>query len=304
MKLAGKVSEKIGQLGVLGTARWAFSGAVRRGRGRYLRWSVRNAPVFQSPTPEELVRIETDLRAEGVHLHDYEPLPSRFDAFRRERFFPPHYHGGEQGGVWDEKMLEHWITSELLDLASFTPADVYLDVAASSSPWVKVLRERLDVQAFAVDLAPGAEFHDLPFYRVENATATTFPTASIRGASLHCAYEMFTGEHDVGLLDELARILRPGGKAVIVPLYLHTHYCAYSTAEYFGKGHSDPKAKEYVRLDCSGVPSSRKYDARILVERILRRIESLGMTYRLLVLRNQKELGSGIYCHFILEITR
>jgi hypothetical protein len=115
---------------------------------------------------------------------------------------------------------------------------------------------------------------------------------------------MFIGDDDTRFLCEAARILAPGGKVVILPLYLHTHYCAYATAGYFGKGYADPAAKEYIRLDCSGVPSSRKYDAVTLKSRILDTVVSLGMRYRLFALRNTAALGSGIYCHFILEIER
>ena len=50
--------------------------------------------------------------------------------------------------------------------------------------------------------------------------------------------------------------------------------------------------------------SSRKHDAVTLEHRVLDRVESLGMRFRVLALRNKDELGKGIYCHFILEITR
>jgi len=95
------------------------------------------------------------------------------------------------------------------------------------------------------------------------------------------------GDDDTNLLVEMGRILKPGGKVIIVPLYMHTHYCAYSTPEYYGKGYSDSAAKEYVRLDCFGIPSSRKYDAQMLKTRVLESIERLGMRYQLLALRNK-----------------
>lgn len=280
-------------------------GAARIGRHRYHQWAARKAPKYTSPTESEHAQIERDLRALGAVVEDYFLDPAAFKAFTDMRYFPPDYHGGMDGGVWDEKLLEHWITSQLLGLLEYKPDDVYVDIAASTSPWVKVLRERIGLQAFAIDLAEiGTAYRDLSYYRVENATATSFGAASVRGASLHCAYEMFMGDDDTNLLREAARILRPGGKMVIAPLYMHTHYCAYATPEYYGKGHSDPEAKEYVRSDCSGVRSSRKYDARKLQERVLQPIEKLGMSYRLLALRNKDQLGKDIYCHFILEVAR
>jgi hypothetical protein len=62
--------------------------------------------------------------------------------------------------------------------------------------------------------------------------------------------------------------------------------------------------KEYVRLDCMGIPSSRKYNATMLKKRVLDPIIEAGMRYRLLVLRNKADFGDNIYCHFILEIER
>ena len=183
--------------------------------------------------------------------------------------------------------------------------DIYVDIAAAGSPWAQALRERKNINAYAIDLCEiGKAYRHLDYYRVENATSSTFANDSISGASLHCAYEMFVGKDDTNLVKELARILKPGGKVVILPLYLHTHYCAYSTPEYFGKGYSDPNAGEYVRLDCYGVPSSRKYDPLKLKERVLDPILAAGLHYKLSVLRNKNKFGKCIYCHFILEIEK
>jgi Methyltransferase domain len=236
---------------------------------------------------------------------DYAPDPALFQQFKTKAWFPSNYHGGEAGGVWDEKLLEHWVAGDLLGLWHWGQDDIYVDIAACNSPWAQCLRERLGLSTFAIDLEPvGSSYRDLPYYRSENATQTTFKDSSITGASLQCAYEMFQGQDDQRLIVELARILRPGGKVVILPLYMHTHYCAYSTPEYYGKGYQDPGAKEYIRIDCYGVPSSRKYDALRLKERVLDQILKAGLHYRLLALRNKEALSQEIYCHFILEIEK
>lgn len=271
----------------------------------YTKWKFRNAPVYTNPTPQELALIEQRLVAVGIEIHDYAPSPSEFHVFKSQGWFPPRYHGGLNSGVWDEKLLEHWISSERLGVLNYGKDDIFVDVAAAGSPWAQVLRERKGINAFAIDLYEiGEAYRHLDYYRVEDACATSFSDGSVSGASLHCAYEMFMGDDDVRLIHELARILKPGAKAVILPLYMHTHYCAYSTPEYFGKGYSDPEAKEYIRFDCYGIPSSRKYDAETFKERVVYTMDKNRLKYTLLALRNASHLSRGIYCHFILEIEK
>lgn len=291
--------------------RHGFKGSLRKllikinNKSGYTKWRFQKAPVYANPTESELAIIETDLTQLGVKLYDHTPSPEKFKLFQQEGWFSPNYHGGQNSAVWDEKLLEHWLASEMLGLMHYDSQEIYIDIAAAGSPWAKTLRGRKNIFAYAIDLCEiGDDYKDLPYYRIENATATSFTDSSVKGVSLHCAYEMFMGSDDTRLIVELMRILQPGGKAVILPLYMHTHYCAYATAEYFGKGYSDASAKEYVRLDCSGVPSSRKYDAKKLKERVLEPIEAHGMQYRIHVLRNKHDFGQGVYCHFILEIEK
>jgi len=303
MNIVGKLKKH----GVQGSTKIALGLAaakVRKLRNSYYRWVVRNAPKHIDATLSEVAKIESDLHAAGIAVHDFVPKVENFAAFQAANYFPSNYHGGIDSGVWDEKLLEHWIAAERLGLMNYQPDDTYIDIAAGGSPWAKVMRERLGVSAFAIDLNIGPSYTDLSYYKKENATSTTFSDASVNGASLQCAYEMFMGGDDINLLKEFARILKPGGKAVIVPLYMHTHYCAYATPEYYGKGKSDTLAKEYVCCDWNGIPSARFYDVNQLKKRVLDPIENLGMKYQLLILRNKADLGKGIYCHFVLEIIK
>lgn len=300
-----RLMEKIRKHGVIGSARIATAMASRRLRRPIDAWRFRGAPRYANPTEAELSQIEADLASLSITVAEYSPSVGQFQRFKQERWFPDDYHGGRASGVWDEKLLEHWIAGELLDFEHWSPEDIYVDIAACNSPWAKALRERRGLSAYAIDLAPiGAAYTDLAYYRSEDATQTRFGDGSVRGASLQCAYEMFQGDHDQLLIHELGRILRPGGKVIILPLYMHTHYCAYATPEYYGKGFVDADAKEYIRMDCYGVPSSRKYDAKRLKARVLDPIQQAGLGYRIHALRNKAALGAGIYCHFILKIEK
>jgi hypothetical protein len=275
--------------------------ALRSGWYGYL---YRAKPKFKNPNESELASIEADLIRLGVTLADYTVDIQQFTDFYQNAGFPTEYHGGIDSGVWYEKLLEHFIADDLLGLSDLTPDQTYIDVAACASPWARLLREKRGIKAFAIDLEVPEAYRSLEYYSQQDATATEFSESSIQAASLQCAYEMFRDEDDVMLIKEAARIMSPGGKVVILPLYMHTHYCAYATPEYWGRGYTDPLAKEYVNLTALGVPSSRKYDPAMLVQRVLQEIRDNGMDYRLHVLRNKLEIGHDVYCHFILEITR
>ena len=297
-----KLLNSLRRRGILGTVNHAVKVA-----GKELGWYTfrfRHVPKYQVPTADELSLIEKELLDLGVHVEDFQADADAFKTFQAANYFPVDYHGGVCSGVWDEKLLEHFIAFQLLGLKGFAGNDMYVDIAACDSPWAHALRTRLGINAYAIDLELGATYRQFPYYLQENATATNFADASVRGASLQCAFEMFMGEDDVEFIAEAGRILAPGGRLVILPLYMHTHYCAYSTPEYWGKGFTDEKAMEYVHMDYLGVPSSRKYDAATLKQRIIDPVQKHGMQYRLRALRNKEQLGSGIYCHFILEISR
>ena len=299
--MINRLMRKIYRHGIIGSLKILTA----KPRRQYWNWRVSGAPVYAAPNEEELSNIEQDFIDLGISIINFQPSLSEFKKFQDQGWFPIGYHGGVEGAVWDEKLLEHWIAADKLGLMDFRENEVYVDVAAASSPWAKALREKRGINSFAIDLGEiGDQYRNLSYYRVENATQTSFQDASVKGVSLHCAFEMFVGDDDVNLIYELARILQYGGKAVILPLYMHTHHCGYSTAEYYGKGYADDAAKEYVRQDCSGIPFSRKYDANLLKYRILDTIESLGMRYQISILRNKEEFRNNIYCHFILEIEK
>lgn len=259
------------------------------------------AEQYRNPTPSELLAIEWQLKGEGLPCTDYVVNRFAFEEFRTLIKFPADYHGGRKGGVYEEKLLEHYVAWELLGLC--TPGKRYLDIAGASSPWARLLRST-GTAAFSVDLTIPKQFSELDYYLRQDATATSFPNNYFDAASTQCAYELFVGPSDMRLLTELSRILKPGGRVVISPLYMHTHACFYQTPEYYGRTQGDLDAKGYLRRDSWGVPASRKYSARSLKQRVFETARRAGLTPHILVLRNKKDISENVYLHFILVLEK
>lgn len=260
-------------------------------------------PEYMNPLKKELLEIESELPRNSITINNLIVNPEELKNFIDLFDFGVNFYDGKNNPIWTEKVLEHFIAWELV-VRDLKKDDIYVDVAASSSPWVKLLNEK-GFKATGIDLVESNKFKDNPNYLVMDATKTTFKDGSVSGVSLQCAFEMFTGNDDTNLIKELGRILKSGGKTVIVPLYMHTHYCGYTTKEFrFSKKYHDKDAKLYVRTDCKGVPFSRKYDVAALKERVLDVAQKSGLEYKLYVLGNGKEIHEGVYCHFILELVK
>jgi hypothetical protein len=225
-----------------------------------------------------------------------------FIRFVQEANLPSNYHGGLKGGVYYEKLLEHFVAWKFLGLGNCFEVP-YVDIAACSSPWAMILRQK-GIEAYAIDLSVPSKYSALGYYRNEDATRTAFANNSVGGVSLQCAFEMFVGSQDVDLLRELSRILMPGGRTVISPLYMHSVPCFYQTPEYYGKPYGDPESQGFIRRDCWGVPASRKYSPETLKSRVWDTAIAVGLLPAIYVLRNKKEIADGVYLHFILVLEK
>ena len=293
-----KIISKIKQKGIRASFKYLKKFFVRR--YFYLIAKLKRYPEYKNPTEDDLKLIERTLISDGISIVDYWVNIEDFDAFNSEFQFGNQFYGGT-GSLFKEKMLEHYIAYDL-GLRRLPKGSRYVDIAACNSPWVKLLREK-GYQADAIDILPSTLYAGLPYYLVMDATKTNFEEESIDLASLQCAFEMFIHDDDSKLIDELNRILTPGGKAIICPLYMHKEYCGYCSPEYYNRDDlKDLKAILYVSLKAFGIPFSRKYDDKALQERVLTRVINHNMYFQLYALRNGHEIDHQIYCHFILEL--
>lgn len=130
-------------------------------------WRYRQAPGYANPTAAELAKIEQDLIALNVDVRSPTPSPEEFRKFQAGQWFPSDYRGGLREDVWRKKLIEDWISSQRLNLMSHAPHEIYVDVAATGSPWACALRTRKGITAKTIDLK---EFHtadkDLPCHLI------------------------------------------------------------------------------------------------------------------------------------------
>lgn len=302
------VVRRIRQRGLLSSAKVIFNRGLSIffrivvNPGRKLFFSLRGirAEEYKNPTAVELQSIEGDIRTLNISVADYRIDLQEFLSFKAFIDFPPDYCGGEAGGVYQEKLLEHFVAWNFLNLSN---GRRYLDVAGASSPWASLLNER-GVEAYCIDLRVPNKFARNSWYIKGDATKTNFADDFFDAASAQCAFEMFEDDSDIRLLSEVHRILKPGGRLVISPLYMHTHSCYYQTPDFWKKAHGDAGAKAYIRRDCWGIPFSRKYSAKTLQSRVIQNALHVGLNPIIHALRNKLEIAGNIYLHFVLVLDK
>lgn len=296
------IPEKVLTYGVSASIRIVYGRARRRVLVHYYRNKHKLAPLHIPPNSTQLQEIERRMIEEvGVPVRTLDISPKEFSAFKEEFPFPEVY--SRSGGLREEKLLEHFIAYKLCGLqnAAYRDDCAYIDVAGGGAPWAKMLRQK-GVNAFAIDLKVHPAYKRLDYYRQMDAKNTTFADSSVSAMSLQCAYEMFLRNDDILFVDESNRILKPGGKVIVVPLYMNTTHGGFSSPDYYGKGYADKGANEWIRPEMWGIPFAREYDAPALKERIVERAKRQGMECVVHVLRNKEQFGKGVYCHFVLEI--
>ena len=292
--------QKIKEAGLKGGI--AFLKKVAHKKYYHLIATMFRYPKYQNPTPSDLQNIEKSLVSKDIIPADYRVDLNDFYAFQSQYQFGDQFYNGT-GFIYTEKVLEHYIAYDL-GLRKMPQGGHYIDIAACNSPWVKLLRDN-GYKADAIDLEPSKLYSRLPYYHVMDATQTNFDTHSIDLVSLQCAFEMFLNNDDMKLIRELSRILKPGGSALICPLYTHIEYCGYCSPEYWHrKDLHDQNAKLYVSENSYGIPFSRKYDVAELQRRVLETITQNDMDYKIHILRNGTEIDPLVYCHFILELLK
>ncbi|MGH9862151.1 MAG: methyltransferase domain-containing protein [Candidatus Acidiferrales bacterium] len=238
-----------------------------------------------------LAEILAQLRDAGVLLVDYRLDVADFRAYRQraqyERF--PDYYAGGRAPYFPEKALEHYLAAKLLALQA---DDVYLDIASGRSPAADVYRQIVGCQTYRQDLTFPAGIKEARIGG--DAARLPLPDAFASKMALHCSFEHFEGDTDIAFLREAARVLQPGGRLCILPLYLANRYVIYTDPVVF--------PRSGLAFDSDALISARKgygnrfgrlYDVAHFLSRLRTNLGSLSLT--IYVIQNETAVDEHCY---------
>ncbi len=234
------------------------------------------------------------MREAGISLSlldvDAKSYQHFYNAAGYESRYPQYY-----AGNLPEKSFEHFVCLQLLKP---TPSDVFVDVAAEHSPLAEIAHRLTGCRAYSQDISypAGIEGDHIG----GDACNMPVPHEFATSAALTCSLEHFEGDGDTRLFWELARILRPGGRVVVVPLYIYREPAIVTDPSYTAELDIpfDPEADIF----CYPMKNrqARIYSAGTLMARIIR---PLGRLFRFTVLRAGWS-DPKVYCRWILLAER
>ncbi len=243
------------------------------------------------------------LQAAGIAMEDADIDLDDFRAWMRQfpdlcDFYKP------LKSLHIEKCLEHYLAYRRLGLAKDR---VYIDVAASDSPWADILA-RSGIPAYRMDLSYpqgikgnqiGADVMDMKL-----------PRAFAAGMSLQDAYQCMMGPADIGFVSQAAAVLNERGRYVIAPLYLEdVFYNTVSAYRMPGDTVVDEGARRVWRDDQhKKLPFARAYSPEAFAERIYRRIPP-DMKGTVIYHRNLPEImkhfpRQRLYCFYMFDCSK
>lgn len=251
-------------------------------------------PLFCS-LKDRLVKAGIPVEEMRIDLAD-------FDAWRQsvpglDRFYRSF------GDMHIEKCLEHYLVDKLLGLEA---GDRYLDIASAGSPWASALRQR-QIEAYRLDLIYPDGINGMEIGA--NATATGLPDGFATALSTQCAFELFHGETDLRFLHEAARVLAPGGRLAVLPLYLDDAYFLLQSPYALPPPETaELDATVIWRDDHFRAPYSRHYSPEAFARAIHSRLTG-GLDARVYFVSNLGELmqeypDQRIYCFYVLHATK
>jgi SAM-dependent methyltransferase len=254
------------------------------------------------PKTREELRLDEPAILAAIDAAGARRLPCRVDvddyrAWYRDAGYEK-FHPGYYSENLHEKSLEHYLAARLLALK---PGEVYIDIASQNGVAAEIYTRLHGADAYVQDLDFPQGLHGRRIGG--DAAAMDVPGDFADAMALHCSFEHFEGDSDRRFIREAARVLRPGGRCVIVPLYLCQYYACitYPPMARAGRVAFEPDIKLHAMRSWLN-RHGRFYDARHLVERVAG--SAPGLRFTVFVIENYAEADPSCYARFALLIEK
>ena len=196
-----------------------------------------------------------------------------------------------------EKAFEHYVVCQL---AQFSAGSVFVDIAAENSPLADIVARLTSATTYRQDIMfrPGIRGRDIGSDACAMPVADGFASC----AALTCSLEHFERDGDMRLFDELARVIRPGGRVIAVPLYVFPEAAVQTDPTYSIAVDVafDRDAVVYCAKDW-GNRHGRFYSPKTLAERLLK---NQAFSFRVLHLTGTERIGPDVYARYALVAER
>ncbi len=265
---------------------------------KQLRFPKRKGDVRM--TPETCAQVRTELIASGYPVTD---LTLNLNEYRRYLVWADYnqfanYYAGPGRHNYVEKSLEHYVAWDLLDLK---PDDVFIDIDNDHSPAPEIYTGLSKCQSYRQDLMfePGMHGDSIG----GDAAAMPIPDGFASKMALHCSFEHFEGDADTRFIAECRRVLRPGGRVCILPLYLHTEYSIQVDPMVYPS--PMPQFEPDATIHCARGYRNRHgrfYDVEHLTNRV--RAYAGGMKLTIYDIQNTSEISPQCYLKFVMVLEK
>lgn len=201
-----------------------------------------------------------------------------------------------------EKSLEHFLS---IVIAQPKPGQTAVDIGSCRSVVPTILRRDFGVRCYEQDLEyPSGVVGETIG---SSADSIPLPDGCVDFMTLHCTFEHFEGDADTGFMRESARLLRPGGRVVILPLYLNASYCNVT-------GEVSPEQRERIGFDLAAqyhcvIPEwqnrfGRHYSPAALARRVIEPARAAGLRTRLIRVQCWEAIDPRLWLRWILVLER
>jgi hypothetical protein len=252
----------------------------------------------------DFVQRQITNRGFRIRAWDIAPFLEEFSEFIKLPEYAGSYreYGGKDACSFLEKALEHFLSFKLAQPAR---GQRFMDVGSCVSVVPEVLRRYYGCDCYAQDLALA---EGIDGWKIgSNAAKIPLPDSSLDGMTLHCTFEHFEGNADSAFIRECARLLKPGTKTVILPLYVNVNWTNVT-------GEIDAAKRDSIEFDGSAsywcvIPEwrnrfGRHYSAEALVDRVLDVALSIGLQVEMLRVINFHRFHPGLWLRWVLILER